>query len=196
MDKEETGQRTAKRYIKWTKEQKRTVIEYYRLGYNFAKIAEMVKRSEKSCRNLVYLLPRTETSNKGKWSVEEITLLRKGIETHGKNWAKVSEFVGTRTPMQCKNMYYNILGRTNTDLAVDENSDNLHLSQFSKYSPSQQNSLTASQNEIPTSSGVDSLQTQSEIGDLIISPTHNGDCPPELIVEPPPNPNNNNTSSE
>ncbi|RHZ59973.1 hypothetical protein Glove_360g153 [Diversispora epigaea] len=68
--------------------------------------------------------------NKGHFSKEEDTLILKYVNEHGKNnWKKVSAFVRTRSPKQCRERYYGSLEKSvNKDPFTD--SQKMFISEF------------------------------------------------------------------
>ncbi|RHZ71113.1 hypothetical protein Glove_262g44 [Diversispora epigaea] len=76
-------------------------------GFNWDRLKE--RFPHKNIRFIRIFLENNSHLNpyvtQGRWTKEEIKAYNEGLEKFGKNWYKISEFIGTRTPGQCSNRY-------------------------------------------------------------------------------------------
>ncbi|KAJ3143882.1 Myb-like DNA-binding domain protein, partial [Irineochytrium annulatum] len=55
---------------------------------------------------------------KGKWSLEEDAMLRRGLSLHGKSWVKIAEEIHGRTQRQCRTRWLQLRSRLEAEEAA------------------------------------------------------------------------------
>ena len=98
---------TAK-FSKWTDQENKLIRDsILKYGKDWKKIRQLLPHRLHLCirehvRNCTKVDPYY---NSGFWDVDEVRKLIKAIKLYGKRWRKVSNFVETRSPFQCRNYF-------------------------------------------------------------------------------------------
>ncbi|ELQ75549.1 Homeodomain-like protein [Trachipleistophora hominis] len=75
-------------------------------GNNWVIIAKYLNKTPQQC---LQCYRRYIRKSAGRWSKKEDELLMQAVQKFGKKWITVSEYIGTRSDLQCRERYINVL---------------------------------------------------------------------------------------
>jgi hypothetical protein len=112
---------TSAKFPKWTDQENKLISDsILKYGKDWRKIQKLLPHRITPCiREHVRCCPIADPYyNSGFWEVGEVVKLIKAVRLYGKSWQKVSKFVETRSPFQCRIYFRNTFIKKNLESHV------------------------------------------------------------------------------